>query len=79
MPSAEKMSLSSLVVTGESTNNQESLKVDVQSLVENNAENLKPSAIPQILSPINAGLQIVQNKIRNLEKRKVSNIISLIS
>lgn len=66
MPSAEKTtSMAPAKVEVIQNSEQKSLEASQKDNDQNNGEK-------NTLSPIQQGLQIIQNKIRNLEKRKVS-------
>lgn len=64
MPSAEKLSSEALKLESAPTNEPKSSENAQKDLEQNNGE----KSIP----PIQQVLQIINNKIRNLEKRKVS-------
>lgn len=64
MPSAEKTT-SMAAPKVEVIQDQKSFEASTKDNDQNNGEK-------NALSPIQQGLQLIQNKIRNLEKRKVS-------
>lgn len=64
MPSAEKLSSEALKIESAPLNEQKTSENAQKDMVDQDGK---------AISPIQQVLQIIQNKVRNLEKRKVCN------